>query len=166
MGIQPTNGRHVLGTSPGSTLSSRQSNLRRETSAGKCDCSVLLTYAELIRLNCAVEVWEHTPSTEDEKDVSGDPCPCIPLEPNRFVLTVLQHNSFFMLNASCFRPSLRRLLGHLSNPVGVMLGCCTAQRAVQWSLLTNSLHSLKLPLLKTTGPKGATGVHFCQLLMK
>ena len=25
----------------------------------------------------------------------------------------------------------------LTNPVGVMLGCCTAQRAVQWSLLTN-----------------------------
>ena len=24
----------------------------------------------------------------------------------------------------------------LTNPVGVMLGCCTAQRAVQWSLLT------------------------------
>ena len=24
----------------------------------------------------------------------------------------------------------------LKNPVGVMLGCCTAQRAVQWSLLT------------------------------
>ena len=26
----------------------------------------------------------------------------------------------------------------LTNPVGVMLGCCTAQRAVQWSLLTNA----------------------------
>ena len=24
------------------------------------------------------------------------------------------------------------------NPVGVMLGCCTAQRAVQWSLLANA----------------------------
>ena len=24
----------------------------------------------------------------------------------------------------------------LTNPVGVMLGCCTAHRAVQWSLLT------------------------------
>ena len=32
-----------------------------------------------------------------------------------------------------------RLTQHtpLKGPVGVMLGCCTAQRAVQWSLLTN-----------------------------
>ena len=47
-------------------------------------------------------------------------------------------------------------------PVGVMLGCCTAQRAVQWSLLTNDAISRVDPIhinKLIVGERGESGLN-------
>ena len=69
---------------------------------------------------------------------------CNVLQPARTCMSSIQcrrSQAYLYPPRSNSQPSSSLLLAFtqhttLTNPVGVMLGCCTAQRAVQWSLLT------------------------------
>ena len=52
-------------------------------------------------------------------------------------------------------PDIELFTGSITpkNPVGVMLGCCTAQRALQWSLLTGSIKHMYATLTFTQPSK-------------